>query len=101
IAAHDSTPVLVFVGQIERAVRERGALQELDYRGAFGHIAKWVTEIDDARRIPEIVSRAVHTACSGRPGPVLIALPEDMLVDRVVCADAQPVQEVQAHPSAG
>ena len=98
IASHDSTPVLVFVGQIERAVRERGALQELDYRAAFGHIAKWVTEIDDARRIPEIVSRAVHTATSGRPGPVLIALPEDMLVDRVECADAQPVQDVQAHP---
>ncbi|ART49556.1 thiamine pyrophosphate-binding protein [Acidovorax carolinensis] len=101
IASHDSTPVLVFVGQIERAVRERGALQELDYRAAFGHMAKWVTEIDDARRIPEIVSRAVHTATSGRPGPVLIALPEDMLVDRVACADAKPVQEVQAHPGVG
>ena len=98
IASHDSTPVLVFVGQIERAVRERGALQELDYRAAFGHMAKWVTEIDDARRIPEIVSRAVHTATSGRQGPVLIAIPEDMLVDRVACADAKPVQEVQAHP---
>jgi acetolactate synthase-1/2/3 large subunit len=81
-------------------VRERGALQELDYRAAFGHIAKWVTEIDDARRIPEIVSRAVHTATSGRPGPVMIALPEDMLVDRVACADARPVQAVQAHPGA-
>ncbi len=101
IASHDSTPVLVFVGQIERGVRERGALQELDYRAAFGHFAKWVTEIDDARRIPEIVSRAVHTAMSGRPGPVLIALPEDMLVDRVACADAQPAQEVQANPGAG
>lgn len=100
IASHDSTPVLVFVGQIERGVRERGALQELDYRAAFGHFAKWVTEIDEARRIPEIVSRAVHTAMSGRPGPVLIALPEDMLVDRVECADGQPTQEVQAHPGA-
>lgn len=101
IASHDSTPVLVFVGQIERGVRERGALQELDYRAAFSHFAKWATEIDDARRIPEIVSRAVHTAISGRPGPVLVALPEDMLVDRVECADAQPAQETQAYPGAG
>ncbi|QIL74081.1 thiamine pyrophosphate-binding protein (plasmid) [Diaphorobacter sp. HDW4B] len=100
IASHDSTPVLVFVGQIERGVRERGALQELDYRAAFGHFAKWVTEIDDARRIPEIISRAVHTALSGRPGPVMIALPEDMLVDKVVCADAQAAQEIPATPSA-
>jgi len=98
IASHDSTPVLVFVGQIERGMRERGALQELDYRAAFGHFAKWVTEIDDACRIPEVVSRAVHTAMSGRPGPVLVALPEDMLVDRAQCADAPPAQEVQAYP---
>ncbi|ARU03966.1 thiamine pyrophosphate-binding protein [Comamonas serinivorans] len=100
IATHDATPVLVFVGQVERGVRERGALQELDYRAAFGHIAKWVTEIDDAGRIPEVVSRAVHTATSGRPGPVLIALPEDMLVERADCADARPVREVAAHPGA-
>lgn len=100
IASHDSTPVLVFVGQIERGVRERGALQELDYRAAFGHFAKWVTEIDDARRIPEVISRAVYTATSGRPGPVMIALPEDMLVDQVVCADARPAQDIAATPGA-
>ena len=64
IAHHDSTPLLLFVGQIERGVRERGALQELDYRAAYGPLAKWATEIDDARRIPEIVSRAVHTCLS-------------------------------------
>ena len=100
IASHDSTPVLVFVGQIERGVRERGALQELDYRAAFSHFVKWVTEIDDARRIPEIISRAVHTSMSGRPGPVMIALPEDMLVDKVVCEDGLAAQEIAATPGA-
>ena len=69
-------------------MREREAFQELDYRAVFGTIAKWATEIDDPSRIPEIVSRAFHTACNGRPGPVVIALPEDMLRERVSVADA-------------
>lgn len=99
IAHHDSTPLLLFVGQIERGVRERGALQELDYRAAFGPLAKWATEIDDAGRIPEIVSRAVHTCMSGRPGPVVIGLPEDMLVDLTTCDDATPAKAVAAHPA--
>ena len=67
-------------------MREREAFQELDYRAVFGTMAKWATEIDDPARIPEIVSRAFHTACNGRPGPVVIALPEDMLIERVVGA---------------
>jgi acetolactate synthase I/II/III large subunit len=100
IAQHDSTPLLVFVGQIERRVRERGALQELDYRAVFGSMTKWATEIEDASRIPEIVSRAVHVATSGRPGPVVIALPEDMLVDRSDAADGLPALPVEAHPGA-
>jgi acetolactate synthase-1/2/3 large subunit len=81
IAMQDSTPLIMFVGQIERGMREREAFQEVDYRAVFGKLAKWVTEIDDAARIPELVSRAFHIATSGRPGPVVIALPEDMLTE--------------------
>ncbi len=73
--------MILFVGQIERGMREREAFQELDYRQVFGGLAKWATEIDDPARIPEIVSRAFHVATSGRPGPVVIALPEDMLTE--------------------
>jgi acetolactate synthase I/II/III large subunit len=83
IAMQDSTPMILFVGQIERGMREREAFQEVDYRAVFGKLAKWVTEIDDAARIPELLSRAFHIATSGRPGPVVIALPEDMLTDAV------------------
>jgi acetolactate synthase-1/2/3 large subunit len=81
IAMQDSTPLIMFVGQIERGMREREAFQEVDYRAVFGKLAKWVTEIDDVGRIPELVSRAFHIATSGRPGPVVIALPEDMLTE--------------------
>src|SRR3954470_10638015 len=73
IAMQDSTPMILFVGQIARHMREREAFQELDYRAVFGTIAKWVTEIDDPSRIPELVSRAFYTATNGRPGPVVIA----------------------------
>src|SRR6185295_1185940 len=83
IARQDSTPMILFVGQVARDMREREAFQELDYRAAFGSIAKWATEIDDPARIPELISRAFYTACNGRPGPVVIALPEDMLAERV------------------
>src|SRR6201993_5268125 len=83
IARQDSTPMIVFVGQVGREMREREAFQELDYRAVFGTIAKWASEIDDPARIPEIISRAFYTATGGRPGPVVIALPEDMLVERV------------------
>ena len=78
--------MILFVGQVARDMREREAFQELDYRAVFGTMAKWATEIDDPARIPEIVSRAFYTATSGRPGPVVIALPEDMLVERVAVA---------------
>ncbi|MEO1795813.1 MAG: thiamine pyrophosphate-dependent enzyme, partial [Pseudomonadota bacterium] len=92
-AMQGSVPMILFVGQIARWMREREAFQEVDYRAAFGPIAKWVTEIDDAARIPEILARAWRTALSGRPGPVVIALPEDMLVERVPTAplSAPPV----------
>ncbi|MET0427049.1 MAG: thiamine pyrophosphate-binding protein [Microvirga sp.] len=101
IARQDSTPMILFVGQIERGMREREAFQELDYRAAFGALAKWVTEIDDAARIPELVSRAFHVATSGRPGPVVIALPEDMLVETAAVADAPGYATVETHPSLG
>src|ERR1700680_4010735 len=81
IARQDSTPLILFVGQVARDVREREAFQEVDYRAVFGSIAKWATEIDDPARIPELISRAFYIATSGRPGPVVIALPEDMLVE--------------------
>jgi acetolactate synthase I/II/III large subunit len=99
IAQQDSTPLILFVGQIAREYREREAFQELDYRAVFGSMAKWVTEIDDAARIPELISRAFHTATSGRPGPVVIALPEDMLVERVMAADAPACEPVETSPA--
>jgi len=92
IADQDSTPLIVFAGQIQRDHREREAFQELDYRAVFGTMTKWATEIDDTARIPEIISRAFHIATSGRPGPVVIALPEDMLSSKVAVADARPFQ---------
>jgi acetolactate synthase-1/2/3 large subunit len=98
IAMHDSTPLLLFVGQVARGVRGRKALQELDYRAVFGPLSKWATEIDAADRIPEIISRAMYVATSGCPGPVVIALPEDMLDDQTAAADGAPALEVEAHP---
>src|SRR5579884_2489180 len=98
IARQDSSPMIVFVGQVGRHMREREAFQELDYRAVFGTMAKWATEIDDPARIPEIVSRAFHTACNGRPGPVVVALPEDMLRERAVVADATAFQPVESWP---
>ena len=98
IARQDSSPMIVFVGQVGRHMREREAFQELDYRAVFGSIAKWATEIDDPARIPELVSRAFHTACNGRPGPVVIALPEDMLIERAVVPDATAFEPVEIWP---
>lgn len=83
VAYQDSTPMILFVGQVARGMIEREAFQEMDYRRVFGQMAKWVAQIDDASRIQEYVTRAVHTALSGRPGPVVLALPEDMLYDEV------------------
>jgi acetolactate synthase I/II/III large subunit len=98
IAMQDSTPLIMFVGQIETGMRERDAFQELDYRKAFGGLAKWATEIDDPARIPELISRAFHVATSGKPGPVVIALPEDMLTGTADVADAPPFRQVETHP---
>jgi acetolactate synthase-1/2/3 large subunit len=99
IARQDSTPLILLIGQVARAMRGREAFQEIDYRQMFGGIAKWVCEIDDPARIPELVARAFHTATSGRPGPVVIALPEDMLTEPAACGDATRYQPVEAHPA--
>jgi acetolactate synthase-1/2/3 large subunit len=79
VAYQDSTPMIVFIGQVARNMREREAFQEIDFRRMFGQMAKWIAEIDDASRIQEFVSRAYRIALSGRPGPVILSLPEDML----------------------
>ncbi len=100
IGFQDSTPMVVLVGQVGRAMMEREAFQELDYRRMFGQMAKWVAQIDQADRIPEMVSHAFHLATSGRPGPVVLALPEDMLRERSAAPDAAPYKRVQAHPGA-
>jgi acetolactate synthase-1/2/3 large subunit len=98
IARQDSSPMIVFVGQVARHMREREAFQEIDYRAVFGTMAKWATEIDDPERIPEVVARAFHVACQGRPGPVVIALPEDMLSERAIVADAKAFEPVETWP---
>jgi acetolactate synthase I/II/III large subunit len=100
IARQDSTPLILFVGQIARDYREREAFQELDYRAVYGSVAKWATEIDDPARIPELISRAFYTATSGRAGPVVIALPEDVLIERVIAADAPAFEPVETSPGA-
>jgi len=99
-AYQDSTPMLVFVGQVARSDYERQAFQEVDLRRMYGQLAKWVAQIEDARRIPEFVAHAFALATSGRPGPVVLALPEDMLREEAVAADAEPYNIVQAHPGA-
>lgn len=99
IAMQDSTPMILFVGQVDRSMREREAFQEIDYRGMFGAISKWVVEIDSAARVPELVARAYRVAMQGRPGPVVIALPEDMLVETCAVADAPRVDPAQAWPA--
>ena len=98
IAFQDSTPMVLFVGQVARATADREAFQEIDYRRMYGQLAKWVGQIEDPERIPEMVSRAFHTAVNGRPGPVVLALPEDMLVQRAGAGDARAFREMQPAP---
>ncbi|MBB3612487.1 thiamine pyrophosphate-binding protein [Rhizobium sp. BK602] len=96
-AFQDSTPMILFIGQVARDQMEREAFQEIDYRRMFGQMAKWVVEIEDAARIPELISQAFHRAVNGRPGPVVVALPEDMLTDLVDVADTPPYKRVEAY----
>jgi acetolactate synthase-1/2/3 large subunit len=99
-AFQDSTPLILFVGQVARGAREREAFQEIDVKQMFGHTAKWAAEITDPRRVPEMLSHAFHVAVSGRPGPVVLALPEDMVIERCEVADAGRYQVVRPSPSA-
>jgi len=99
VALQDSTPMILLIGQIVRKDMDREAFQEIDYRRMFAQVAKWVAQIEDADRIPEYLNRAFATATSGRPGPVVLALPEDMLTDITDAADANPWQAVKIHPA--
>jgi acetolactate synthase I/II/III large subunit len=99
VARQDSTPMILFIGQIKRGFTDRGSFQEVDFRQMYVPLAKWAAQIEDAARIPEYVSRAFHVAVSGRPGPVVLALPEDMLSDEVEAADPHAYRRAEAHPS--
>jgi len=98
VAAQDSTPLILFIGQVGRDFREREAFQEVDYKQLFGGIAKWVAEIDDPARVPEYVARAFAIAQSGRPGPVVLALPEDMLRESADVTATPAVVPAETHP---
>ncbi len=95
VAMQDSQPMILFIGDVDRATRDREAFQEIDFAAMFGPLAKWAARIDDARRIPEYVARAYAVAMSGRPGPVVLALPEDMLLDRVDAVDRPRVARIK------
>src|SRR5713226_8103117 len=97
-ALQDSTPMVVFIGQVPNEFAEREAFQEIDYRRMYGQMAKWVGQIDRVERIPEYVSRAFHTACAGRPGPVVLALPEDTLFSEAAVDDVERYHKVRPAP---
>ena len=98
-AQQDSTPLLMLVGQVSRNERGRESFQELDYEAVFGPMAKWAFEIDDPERIPEVLARAYTVATSGRPGPVVLALPEDVLSAEVDVPDAPRYRALRPAPS--
>jgi acetolactate synthase-1/2/3 large subunit len=100
IAAQDSTPMILFVGQVERENRGRDAFQEMDYRAFFGGLAKWVAEIDEPDRMAEMVARGFSTALAGRQGPVVLSLPHDMLPARSASLDAPRVELTETAPGA-
>src|SRR6516164_7746297 len=98
-AFQDSTPMVLFVGQVTRGNQHREGFQELDYPQTFGTgLSKWTAQIHDPKRIPEFVSRAFHIAVNERPGPVVLALPEDVLTEICEVTDAGPYELVQAAP---
>ncbi|GJI87932.1 thiamine pyrophosphate protein [Rugamonas sp. R1(2021)] len=99
-AFQDSTPMILFIGQVGNDFVDREAFQEIDYRRMYGQMAKWVAQIDRADRVPEYIARAFQIATSGRPGPVVLALPEDMLTTMATVADTRAYQPVQASPAA-
>jgi acetolactate synthase-1/2/3 large subunit len=99
-AFQDSTPMVVLIGQVARHQLDREAFQEVDFRRMFAPLAKWVAQIDLAERVPELLHQAFQVATSGRPGPVVLALPEDMLRERGAAAAVGPYRPVRAHPGA-
>ena len=96
VAMQDSTPMVVFVGQVALADRDRGAFQEVDYRRFFSPLVKWVAEVETTARLPEYISRAFHIAQAGRPGPVVLALPEDILSAMADVPDLAPAKPAMA-----
>ena len=98
VAMQDSQPMILFIGDVDRGMRDREGFQEVDFSAMFGPLCKWAARIDDAARIPEYVARAYATAMAGRPGPVVLALPEDMLLDEVEATD-RPRVEPPAQPA--
>src|SRR5579863_948848 len=100
IARQDSTPMIMFVGQVDRGFRDREAWQEIDCRAVFGSMTKWTAEIETASRVTEYVSRAFHTAMNGRPGPVVLALPHDMLAEATIARDAPAAVAAEPAPCA-
>jgi len=98
VAQQDSTPMILLAGQIPRHFRHREAFQEIDAGAVFGTMAKWVVEIDDPARTPEFIARAVRVATQGRPGPVVVTLPEDMLTEEAAAADVAAFEPVEISP---
>ena len=98
-ARQDSIPMVLFIGQVERGHRYREGLQEVDFEAFFGPITKWAVEVQDAKRVPELIQRAFHISRSGRPGPVAVSLPEDMLAERAVMQFSDPVHPTMPGPS--
>ncbi len=101
IAAEDSSPMILFVGQVDEGFRDRGAWQEMDLRATFGSMAKWVAELDHPGRMGEVMARAFSVAMSGRPGPVVIGLPRNVLAQPDRSSDSRLVRAVEAGPDAG
>ena len=98
-AMQNSSPMVLFIGQIGRDMTEREAFQEIDYKAYFGSISKWVVQVNNADRLPEIIGRAFSVALSGRPGPVVVSLPEDMLRDLTSAVAINKIQKTCAEIS--
>ncbi len=96
VANQNAIPMILFIGQVGTSMIDREAFQEINYRDMYGDVAKWVAQIDKIERIPEYISCAYHTARSGRPGPVVLALPEDVLSATAEVEDCRPAHMVQA-----
>jgi acetolactate synthase-1/2/3 large subunit len=98
-AMQNSSPMILFIGQIARDMTEREAFQEIDYKAYFGSISKWVVQVNNADRLPEIIGRAFSVALSGRPGPVVVSLPEDMLRELTNATAVSKIKKSCAHIS--